>query len=128
MLSKNQWKNILRRGLRKKERKGLSFCSSPNPISPHMTRHITKVKSQHIPTGQAHTVTQEDTIYTLRKLPQCSSMCHQKPGGRVGVHPKDVRTRRVECALGQAKFIEMSSLPEELSGQHVEEETQGLER
>lgn len=31
-------------------------------------------------------------------------------------------------ALGQAKFVEMSALPGELSGHHVEEETQGLER
>lgn len=60
-------------------------------------------------------MTQENTVYTLRKLPQFSSMCHQKPGNMWEFILKVLEQEEWNVALGQAKCVKMSALPGELS-------------
>lgn len=48
------------------------FHPPQDPVRPPriVTRHITGVKSQHVPTGQVHNVTQEEIVYTPKERPR----------------------------------------------------------
>lgn len=43
------------------------FPQDPAQPLPIVTRYITKIKSQHVPVGQAHIVSQEEIVHTYTK-------------------------------------------------------------
>lgn len=106
--------------------------SPQDPAQPLLivTTYITKIKSQHVPAGQAHIVSQEEIVHThTQKLSHFSNIYHQKSGGHVWEFILEMlEQEKWNITLSQAKFINVSSLTGDLSWYHVEEDVQGLGR